>query len=174
VTVGTIVGIANELTRYLAAMSPLEPTALETLLDASSAHPAFKADVLDYAARRPVERLVIRGVAPRIKVLRVVSQLLHEQPGLRIESVSVHATAGCADFRGEIAVIADGVERVWDFLWDCRWRAREAGHLDRYGYPDQARAAREFGWRCFALWRERTAAPSMSREHYGLPSTTPL
>ena len=29
--------------------------------------------------------------------------------------------------------------------------------VDQWGYPDQGRAAREFGWRCFSQWQARPA-----------------
>src|SRR5881394_3452466 len=129
-------------------MTPFPPTLpLDALLEASLADPAFKADVHAYAAFQRSDRMIVLGHAPRVKVLRVVSQLLHREPALRIESARIRGTAGCADFRGEVAVTVDGEERRWEFVWDCRWRAREAGLLDGLGYPDQSRAAREFGWR---------------------------
>lgn len=129
---------------------------LAALLDASAAHDAFKADVLAYAAHRPAERLEARVTAPRVKVLRAVTQLLAMHPALPIERVRVRGLAGCADFRGEITVVAEGAEHTWEFVWDCRWRAREAGYVDAHGFPDQARAAREFTWRCFSVWRARS------------------
>jgi hypothetical protein len=129
---------------------------LDRLLAQSQAHPRLKADVMAFAAFERCEHLVVHGHAPRVKVLRVVAQLLDCEPSLCIEAIHVRGASGCADFRGEVtARCAEGVERTWEFVWDCRWRAREAGLLDATGYPDQARAAREFGWRCFATWRER-------------------
>lgn len=142
----------------MSSFTPALP--LDTLLEGSRAHPAFKADVLAYAAFHQVERLVVAGHAPRVKVLRVVAQLLAAEPGLAVEAIRVRGAAGCADFRGELTARVDGIDRGWEFAWDCRWRAREAGLLDSLGYPDQARAAREFGWRCFALWTERVPAAS--------------
>jgi hypothetical protein len=131
--------------------------ALDTLLAASAAHPDFKSDVLAYAAYEPARRVTTRGQAPRVKVLRVVAQLLEQEPALRVETVRVDGTAGCCDFRGVVTATVDGGERSWEFVWDCRWRAREAGLVDRWGYSDQGRAAREFGWRCFSQWKPRPA-----------------
>ena len=137
---------------------PPTPPPLEALIAESAACPEFKADVLAYAGFEAAPRVVVAGHAPRVKVLRVLAQLLAADPALVIECVRVRAVAGCADFRGTIsASLADGAERAWDFAWDCRWRAIESGVVDSLGYPDQARAAREFGWRCFAVWTERTA-----------------
>jgi hypothetical protein len=131
---------------------------LDTLLAACAAHPDFKTDVLAYAAFERAERVATPGHAPRVKVLRVVAQLLEQEPALRLDTVRVDGVAGCCDFRGVVTATVDGEERRWDFVWDCRWRAREAGLVDPWGYPDQARAAREFGWRCFSHWAAR---PSM-------------
>ena len=43
-------------------------------------------------------------------------------------------------------------ERQVRFHWDCKWRAQQEGWVDYFGFPDQIRAAREFGWRCFERW----------------------
>ena len=130
---------------------------LDTLLSACRAHPEFKSDVLAFAEFAPAARVVSSGHSPRVKVLRVVAQLLDREPDAAFESVRVSGSAGCCDFRGTVTAVVAGEERSWEFVWDCRWRAREAGFVDRSGYPDQGRAAREFGWRCFSIWRERPA-----------------
>jgi hypothetical protein len=48
-------------------------------------------------------------------------------------------------------VAKDGEHRI-AFTWCCAWRAQQEGWRDCFGFWDQARAAREFGWRCFARW----------------------
>jgi hypothetical protein len=101
------------------------------------------------------ESLVCRRGIPAVKVERVLTQLLHELPDVRIERIEIDARSGCSDFSGELTVFADDAVRVFDFVWDCRWRAAEEGWTDHWGEPDQIRAAREFGWRCFAVWSER-------------------
>ena len=131
---------------------------LTTLLDASRATAEFKRDVLAYADHHRVERVRVEMHSPRVKVLRVLTQLLAQIPDAAIERVHLTASSGCSDFRGTLAVFADGAERTFDFVWDCAWRANEEGWLDYYGFPDQIRAAREFDWRCFAQWRERVPA----------------
>ena len=136
---------------------------LDALLSACQAHPDFKTDVLAYAAFERAERLQTPGHAPRLKVLRVVAQLLEQEPTLPVEAVRVTGSAGCNDFRGVVTATVGGEERSWEFVWDCRWRAREAGMVDRSGYPDQSRAAREFGWRCFSHWQERPALVSAAQ-----------
>jgi len=137
---------------------------LTPLLGASRAHPEFKAAVETYALLGSAPRLASAGRAPRVKVLRVVAQLLDAEPELAIESIAVRGASGCCDFRGDVTVVADGRERTWEFVWDCRWRARTAGYVDVTGWPDQARAARDFDWRCFSTWteRHRLATPARS------------
>ena len=100
--------------------------------------------------------IVCRRGIPAVKVERVLTQLLSELPDARIERIEIDARSGCSDFGGALTVHADGAVRVFDFVWDCRWRASEEGWRDHWGEPDQIRAAREFGWRCFAIWSERT------------------
>ena len=43
---------------------------------------------------------------------------------------------------------------TFSFTWCCRWRAEQEGWKDYFGFPDQIRAAREFGWDCFQRWSE--------------------
>jgi hypothetical protein len=127
---------------------------LTRLLDASRAEGAFRRDVLAYADGRTVSLLVVVRPAPRVKVLRVVSQLLHAEPALAVARVVVDAVAGCCDFHGSVVAheAHAPTPHVWRFRWDCRWRAEQEGWVDRWGSPDQSRAAREFAWRCFARW----------------------
>lgn len=101
------------------------------------------------------ESLVCRRGMPAVKVERVLTQLLSELPTLPIERIEIDARSGCSDFGGHLTVYAEDTVRVFDFVWDCRWRAAEEGWTDHWGEPDQIRAAREFGWRCFAVWSER-------------------
>ena len=146
----------------MTAFTPALP--LDTLLAASEACPEFKADVLAYAAFQRAERVVAQGHAPRVKVLRVVAQLLHHEPSMKLDSVRVAAAAGCCDFRGVVTATAGDEVRSWEFVWDCRWRARQAGLLDSTGHPDQAWAAREYGWRCFSHWQERPVSARVLAE----------
>jgi hypothetical protein len=133
---------------------------LESLLRDSHAHPRFKEDVRAFSLGQPAPRVLMHGRAPRVKVLRVVTQLLASEPALRVESVAVAGVSGCCDFRGHVTIVAERIERTWEFVWDCRWRAEQAGYIDHFGWPDQARAAREFEWQCFAAWSERVV-PSL-------------
>ncbi|MDF1503044.1 hypothetical protein [Roseisolibacter sp. H3M3-2] len=125
---------------------------LRTLLDRSRAEPAFRRDVLAYADGRTTALVSVPRPAPRVKVVRVLAQLLHAEPTLVLARVVVEGAAGCCDFRGAVTAFTPTDARTWRFTWDCRWRAEEAGLLDRWGTPDQSRAAREYAWRCFARW----------------------
>jgi hypothetical protein len=94
--------------------------------------------------------------APAVKVVRVLTQLFSELPDTLIHSVEVDARSGCSDYIGTVTAHCEDSSRVFEFVWDCRWRAAEEGWTDHWGEPDQIRAAREFGWRCFERWVERT------------------
>lgn len=136
---------------------------LDALLAASHADVAFRDDVLAFADGRAAARLALVRQAPRIKVLRLIAQLLHAEPGLALARVQVDATSGCADFRGTLAALAPERTHAWRFRWDCRWAAERSGWLTPWGTPDQGRAAEELNWRCFAVWEptaEGTLAPS--------------
>lgn len=128
---------------------------LDAFLTNSKADPEFKLEVLAYASGRRSNRLRSPNYAPPVKVLRVVAQLLSEHPELMIQSVAVDGVSGCSDFRGSMSVeCLDGVHE-FEFAWDCKWRAMQAGWTDHFGFPDQIRAAREYGHRCFRTWNER-------------------
>lgn len=128
---------------------------LKTLLDESAATPEFKAAVRAVEGGQRSPLVEISFGAPRVKVLRVISKLLEVEPGLRIEKVHVDGYSGCSDFRGRIRV-NDAID--FDFVWDCRWRAKQEGWNDVWGYPDQGRAAQAFGYQCFQRF-ERVSTP---------------
>jgi hypothetical protein len=128
------------------------------LLARSAATDEFKADLHAYAARQPAPRLTTSRHVPRIKVLRVLTQLLETEPALAIEHVHVDAVSGCSDFRGSLTVATAAGTRAYDFVWDCHWRALQEGWRDGFGLPDQIRAAHEFGHRCFERWQALPAA----------------
>ena len=127
------------------------------LLDAAAAHPEFKREVLHFVQGQPTGRIELQGHAPRVKVERVLTQLLHEHPTLRVERVRVRARSGCSDFTGEITAFEGDVEHRFAFTWCCSWRAQQLGWKDCFGFWDQARAAREYGWRCFERWEPLTS-----------------
>jgi hypothetical protein len=124
------------------------------LLDAAAAHPEFKSEVLHFVRGGQVERIQLDGHAPRVKVQRVLSQLFHAHPDLAVERVRVRARSGCSDFIGEIVAVAGDAEHRFAFTWCCAWKAEQEGWRDCFGFWDQARAAREYGWQCFSRWEE--------------------
>ncbi|MCU0618638.1 MAG: hypothetical protein MUF40_01820 [Gemmatimonadaceae bacterium] len=128
-------------------------TDFEPLLAASAATPAFRADLAAFAAGGNAERIEARAHNPRVKILRTVAQLLAAEPTLAVDRVVIAAVSGCSDYAGTlVATDATGTEHRFAFTWDCAWKARQAGYTDHFGLPDQIRAAREFGWDCFAQW----------------------
>lgn len=128
---------------------------IDNIVSASSATAEFKRDVRAFTATGQADRIVVHPRAPRIKVLRVLAQLMASEPTLEIEAVRVSGTSGCSDFTGVVEVEGSGRVRSFDFSWDCAWRAREERWADCFGFPDQIRAATEFEWRCFRIWSER-------------------
>lgn len=127
-------------------------TDLLPVLDAAAVHPDFKRDVLDYVHSGSAPRIELDRRAPRVKVERVLTQLLSDQPGLPVERVRLTVWSGCSDFTGEIVAVTADAEHRFAFTWCCAWKAEQEGWKDCFGFWDQARAAREFGWRCFARW----------------------
>ena len=126
---------------------------LGELLSESRATEPFKSDVIRYLETGEAERVEIRGYAPRVKVTRLIKQVLASHPDLDIEQVSVKAQSGCSDFVGTVELATANDRKTFEFVWCCRWRAEEEGWLDYFGFPDQMRAAREFDWRCFRVWK---------------------
>ncbi|MEO5568101.1 MAG: hypothetical protein ABIR92_06400 [Gemmatimonadaceae bacterium] len=125
------------------------------LLSESQASESFKSDVIRYLETGQAERVEIRGYAPRVKVTRVLKQVLASHPDLDIEQLSIVGQSGCSDFAGVVEVATTSERKKIEFVWCCRWRAEEEGWVDYFGFPDQMRAAREFDWRCFRVWKEQ-------------------
>ena len=132
----------------------MQMTVFELLARSRATH-EFKADVRAYDAHQPAPRVTASRHAPRVKVLRVIAQLLDAYADLAVERVHIEAISGCSDFRGTLTVEAEGERRVFDFVWDCHWRAVQQGWTDAFGLPDQIRAAHVFGYQCFEQWHER-------------------
>jgi hypothetical protein len=128
---------------------------MELTFHASCATPEFKSDVERFLAGDRPERVRIESYVPRIKVQRLLTQLLHAEPALEIEHVVIRGSSGCSDFVGSIDVQTSTGAHVFDFAWCCRWRAEREGFVDYFGFPDQMRAAQEFGWQCFKQWDRR-------------------
>lgn len=132
---------------------------LDQLLAASAATAEFRAAAVQFAAdQKASDRIQFPSGRsnPPVKVLRAICGLLEFAPQLAIDRVSVSGEAGCSDYRGEITVNSSLRFR---FVWDCAWRAEQAGLKDWMGSPDQQKAAREFGYRCFEVF-EAVKSPS--------------
>ena len=123
-------------------------------LEAAAAHPELKADVLAWLQGGSSNRVQLDGHAPRVKVERVLTQLFHQHPDLAIEKLRLRGRSGCSDFVGSITAVTADREHQFEFTWCCAWRAEQQGWRDCFGFLDQSRAAREFGWRCFARWEQ--------------------
>lgn len=128
---------------------------METVIQGSRATPEFKDAVTAFLRGQETDRLRIVSYAPPVKVQRVLAQLMDAEPALEIEQVVIRGRSGCSDFVGSVEVLTVTGSLVFDFAWCCRWRAETEGYVDYFGFPDQSRAAHEFGWRCFRQWEQR-------------------
>lgn len=123
------------------------------VLESAAAHPEFKREALDFVRGANTLRIQLDGHAPRVKVERVLMQLFSAHPELPVDSIRLRARSGCSDFTGELVAIVGDAEHRFEFTWCCAWRAEQEGWKDCFGFWDQQRAAREFGWDCFKVWR---------------------
>lgn len=128
---------------------------MHTLVQSSNATTDFKSDLESFLSGQPSARVKVETYVPRVKVRRLLTQLLAAEPSLEIEQVVIRGSSGCSDFVGSVDVHTPTGEHVFDFTWCCRWRAVSEGYVDYFGYPDQMRAAQEFDWRCFQRWERR-------------------
>lgn len=133
----------------------MNPIQLSDQLARSRATPAFRAAVDEFLRTgRSGPGLAFCAGCPPVKVERTLVKALVEYPDLAVESIEIRAVSGCESFVGELRLRAGDDARLVEFAWDCRWRAEEQGWRDWFGFPDQIRAAREFGWDCFREWVE--------------------
>ncbi len=123
----------------------------------SAATTDFKSALAAYLAGQHSDRVKVESRVPHVKVRRVLAQLLAVEPGLEIERVVIRGMSGCSDFVGSVDVETKTGPTVFDFAWDCRWRAQSEGFVDYFGFPDQSRAAQEFDWQCFRQWERRSS-----------------
>lgn len=125
------------------------------LLDRAAVTPAFREAMHQFLRDgRSSERIRFGYGCPPVKVERALHKALVEYPRVPVESIEVAAASGCEYFRGQMTVRTAADETHVTFHWDCKWRAEQEGWRDWFGFPDQARAAREFGWDCFRVWSE--------------------
>jgi hypothetical protein len=141
----------------------------EHLISSSQATEAFKEDVRRYLSGVQAERIALARHSPRIKVARLIAQLLSVEATLEIQDIVVDGWSGCSDFKGRVVVTTPDGTKVFRFLWDCSWRAEQEGWYDPFHLPDQIRAARMFDWRCFSQWEEHFiedgTVPAVSPPH---------
>lgn len=130
---------------------------METVLQGSNATADFKADILSFLSGEEAARVKVETYVPPVKVRRLLTKLLTAEPSLEIEHVVIRGMSGCSNFVGSVAVQTTSGAHLFDFAWDCRWRAESEGYVDYFGLPDQMRAADEFDWQCFQQWERRTA-----------------
>jgi hypothetical protein len=126
---------------------------LEQILAASNAAETFKKAVISYCHNGDAALIRVDGFAPPVKVRRLITHMLETEPHLPVERIAVRGRSGCSDFVGTVQVHTESGTEVFEFAWDCRWRAEQEGWTDCFGFPDQIRAAREYDWRCFERWQ---------------------
>ncbi|HEX2205730.1 MAG TPA: hypothetical protein VHG91_20625 [Longimicrobium sp.] len=122
---------------------------------------------------QPSAALSFTSQCPAVKVERAVTKALVEYPELEVESIDVRGASGCEFFRGVMEVRTAGEVRRVSFHWDCKWRAEQLGWRDWFGFPDQARAARELGYDCFRSWHEESVTPRLATAHEGAGEAVP-
>lgn len=137
-------------------ISGVRVTELERVLAESRAAETFKSAVRSYCETGTAEHIRVDGMAPRIKVRRLLTHMLAAEPHLPIERVALKGRSGCSDFVGTVHVHTSTGTRTYAFVWDCRVRAQQEGWTDCFGFPDQIRAAEELDWRCFVRWEPIT------------------
>lgn len=132
---------------------------IHDLLQRSAVTPDFRDAVTEFVrSGLPNDRVRFDHRSPPVKVERVISKLLASEPEAAIDGMEIDGWSGCEFYRGDALVaLADGESRQIRFRWDCRWRAMEEGWTDYFGFPDQMRAAQEFGYDCFQTWEPVTA-----------------
>lgn len=130
---------------------------LEFFLAKSHATDTFKSAVRRYLENGGAEPIRVEGFAPRVKVRRLLTQMLSAEPHLPVECVTLRGRSGCSDFVGTLHVQTTHGSVAYEFAWDCRWRAEQEGWTDCFGLPDQIRAAEEYDWRCFERWETISA-----------------
>ena len=128
------------------------------LLERSRASRGFRDSVAEFlGAHRPNAGVTFDSYSPPVKVERTLTKLLEEHPDLEIERVEIEGASGCEYYRGELRIHTPTEVRNVRFHWDCKWRALQEGWTDYFGFPDQTRAAREFGHDCFRTWQPEWA-----------------
>ena len=132
-------------------------TELDKIIAESKAAEPFKDAVRSYWDGTLGERIRVDGFAPPVKVQRLLTHILAAEADLPIEHITLRGRSGCSDFVGTVQIRTTSETHVYNFVWDCRWRAEQEGWTDCFGFPDQIRAAREYDWQCFERWERADA-----------------
>ncbi|MBW3629432.1 MAG: hypothetical protein KY464_09060, partial [Gemmatimonadetes bacterium] len=128
---------------------------IRDFLERSSATPAFQDAIRAFVRTgAPNDRVGFEAYSPPVKIERTLTKMLAAYPNLAIDRVEIRGSSGCEYFSGKLTIHALDGEREVLFHWDCKWRAQQQGWVDYFGFPDQTRAAREFGYDCFREWTE--------------------
>jgi hypothetical protein len=135
---------------------------MQTLISTSRATLDFKSDIQSFLSGSASQRVKVESHVPRVKVRRLLTQLLASEATLEIDRVTIRGSSGCSDFVGSVDVETGSETHTFDFVWCCRWKAEREGYLDCFGFPDQMRAALEFDWRCFQRWERRCPTAPLS------------
>lgn len=123
----------------------------DEIIKASAASESFKEAVSLLEQGKSSPSIAYSPGVPPVKALRAIAKLLETETSMVVESVNIQATSGCSDFTGTLDV--NGGEARFEFVWDCAWRAEQEKYVDHFGYPDQIRASREFGYQCFKKFK---------------------
>src|SRR5881394_4020779 len=102
---------------------------LGALIDQSAATPEFKEAVRALRSGRKTDAIRFNYASPPVKVMRVITKLLEDQPQLEIREVEVRGQSGCSEFVGTLLVNG---EQEYRFTWDCKWRAEQEGLIDHW------------------------------------------
>jgi hypothetical protein len=125
----------------------------QQLIERSAATPAFRQAFEEFQnTRKPNQHIQFGYGDPPVKVMRAICGLLEIAAEFEVDRVEVSGRSGCSNYVGRVVV--NGGEKTFSFVWDCAWKAREAGLTDFMGFPDQQQAARIFGYRCFEKFEE--------------------
>jgi len=131
---------------------------IRDFLERSSATPAFQDAIRAFMRTGAAnDRVGFAAYSPPVKIERTLTKMLAAYPELAIDRVEIRGSSGCEYFSGKLTISALDGEREVLFHWDCKWRAQQQGWVDYFGFPDQTRAAREFGYECFREWTEARA-----------------
>jgi hypothetical protein len=137
--------------------NPLVDMKISEFLAASRSTPEFRDALARFlVSKGPSPRIDFNPHSPPVKIERVLTMLLASHPEWAIDAVEIDGVSGCEYFRGTLRVQSLESVHAIEFRWDCRWKAEQQGWTDAFGFPDQIRAARDFGYDCFREWSTKS------------------